>query len=76
MKIDASSELSFFVLLAKHANLSATARALDITPPAATKRLALMEQRLQNDGEAEIREALQQIYRIALLRLQAAIEEK
>jgi LysR family transcriptional regulator, transcriptional activator for dmlA len=46
MKTDASSELSFFVLLAKHANLSATARALDITPPAATKRLALMEQRL------------------------------
>jgi 2-oxo-4-hydroxy-4-carboxy-5-ureidoimidazoline decarboxylase len=38
--------------------------------------LALMEQRLQNDGEAEMQEALQQIYRIALLRLQAVIEEK
>jgi LysR family transcriptional regulator, transcriptional activator for dmlA len=46
MKVDAASELTFFVLLAKHANLSATARALDITPPAATKRLALLEQRL------------------------------
>lgn len=38
--------MAFFVLLARHANLSATARALDITPPAVTKRLALMEQRL------------------------------
>ncbi|QRX84088.1 LysR substrate-binding domain-containing protein [Glaciimonas sp. PAMC28666] len=46
MKIDASSELVFFVLLAKHANLSATARELDITPPAVTKRLALLELRL------------------------------
>lgn len=46
MKNPASSELAFFVLLAKHANLSATARELDLTPPAATKRLALLEQRL------------------------------
>lgn len=46
MKTDTASELVFFVLLAKHGNLSAAARALDITPPAATKRLALMEQRL------------------------------
>lgn len=38
--------MAFFVLLARHANLSATARALDLTPPAVTKRLALMEQRL------------------------------
>jgi LysR family transcriptional activator of dmlA len=46
MKSDTASELMFFVLLAKHGNLSATARALDMTPPAATKRLALLEQRL------------------------------
>jgi LysR family transcriptional activator of dmlA len=46
MKNDASSELAFFVLLAKHANLSATARQLDLTPPAVTKRLAMLEQRL------------------------------
>jgi DNA-binding transcriptional LysR family regulator len=46
MKNDTASELMFFVLLAKHANLSATARELDMTPPAATKRLAQMEQRL------------------------------
>ena len=38
--------------------------------------LELMEKRLQNGVEAEKREALQQIYRIGLLRLQAAIEEK
>lgn len=46
MKTDATSELAFFVLLAKKASLSAAARELDITPPAVTKRLALMEQRL------------------------------
>lgn len=46
MKSDTASELMFFVLLAKHGNLSATARELDITPPAATKRLAQLEQRL------------------------------
>lgn len=46
MKTDISSELAFFVLLAKNGSLSATARELDITPPAVTKRLALMEQRL------------------------------
>src|SRR5471032_1506880 len=45
MKADAG-ELSFFVMLARHASLSATARELDVTPPAVTKRLALMEQRL------------------------------
>lgn len=38
--------MHFFVTLARCANLSATARALDITPPAVTKRLAVMEQRL------------------------------
>lgn len=46
MKYENSSELAFFVLLAKKGNLSATARELDITPPAATKRLAQMELRL------------------------------
>ncbi|MDB5990095.1 MAG: LysR family transcriptional regulator [Herbaspirillum sp.] len=46
MKNDASGELAFFVLLAKHANLSATARELDLTPPAVTKRLAMLERRL------------------------------
>lgn len=45
MKADVG-ELSFFVMLARHASLSATARELDITPPAVTKRLALLEQRL------------------------------
>ncbi|MYN08730.1 LysR family transcriptional regulator [Pseudoduganella aquatica] len=45
MKSD-TSELGFFVLLAKLGSLSATARELAITPPAATKRLMLMEQRL------------------------------
>jgi LysR family transcriptional activator of dmlA len=40
------SELEFFVLLMRHGSLSAAARALDITPPAATMRLAAMEKRL------------------------------
>lgn len=34
------------MLIARHGNLSAAARALDLTPPAATKRLAQMEDRL------------------------------
>jgi DNA-binding transcriptional LysR family regulator len=46
VKNGAASELEFFVLLARHGSLSAAARALDITPPAASKRLAQMEQRL------------------------------
>jgi DNA-binding transcriptional LysR family regulator len=46
VKTDTSSELAFFVLLAKKASLSAAARELNITPPAVTKRLAQMEQRL------------------------------
>ncbi|MGO4331590.1 LysR substrate-binding domain-containing protein [Cupriavidus sp. M-11] len=46
MKTDLASELEFFVLVARHGNLSAAARELDLTPPAATKRLALMEGRL------------------------------
>jgi DNA-binding transcriptional LysR family regulator len=40
------SDLEFFVLLAKLGSLSATARELGVTPPAATRRLAQMEQRL------------------------------
>lgn len=46
MKNAIASELEFFVLIARHSNLSAAARALDLTPPAATKRLAQMESRL------------------------------
>lgn len=46
MKNNLASELEFFVLIARHGNLSAAARALDLTPPAATKRLAQMESRL------------------------------
>lgn len=43
---DDAGELTFFVMLARLGNLSATARELDVTPPAVTKRLALLEQRL------------------------------
>lgn len=46
MKNDAAPELSFFVLLARLGSMSATARELGLTPPAVTKRLMLMEQRL------------------------------
>lgn len=46
MKTAAAPELAFFVLLARNASLSSTARALDLTPPAVTKRLAQMEARL------------------------------
>ncbi|WP_109479838.1 LysR family transcriptional regulator [Paraburkholderia sp. C35] len=46
MKTDIASQLEFFVLLARHGNLSAAARELDLTPPAATKRLSQMEARL------------------------------
>lgn len=40
------SELEFFVQLNRLGSLSAAARALDITPPAATMRLASMEKRI------------------------------
>ncbi|CAG2155664.1 HTH-type transcriptional regulator DmlR [Cupriavidus yeoncheonensis] len=46
MKTELASELEFFVLIARLGSLSAAARELDLTPPAATKRLALMESRL------------------------------
>jgi DNA-binding transcriptional LysR family regulator len=38
--------MQFFVLVARHGSLAAAARALDLTPPAATKRLAALESRL------------------------------
>lgn len=43
---DTASEMEFFVLVARHGSLAAAARALDLTPPAATKRLAQLEARL------------------------------
>jgi len=43
---DSTSDFEFFILLAKLKSLSGAARALDLTPPAATKRLGLIEQRL------------------------------
>ncbi|MCV2218963.1 LysR family transcriptional regulator [Thauera sp. Sel9] len=46
MKAASFSELEFFVLLNRLGSLSAAARALDITPPAATMRLAAMEKRI------------------------------
>jgi LysR family transcriptional regulator, transcriptional activator for dmlA len=46
VKTDPSTDLEFIVLIARHGNLSGAARALDLTPPAATKRLALIESRL------------------------------
>jgi DNA-binding transcriptional LysR family regulator len=38
--------MQFFLLVAKHGSLAAAARAIDLTPPAATKRLAALESRL------------------------------
>jgi DNA-binding transcriptional LysR family regulator len=38
--------MQFFVLVARHGSLAAAARAMDLTPPAATKRLATLESRL------------------------------
>lgn len=46
MKTASFSELEFFVLLTRLGSLSAAARALDITPPAASMRLAAMEKRM------------------------------
>ncbi|HEX7932188.1 MAG TPA: LysR family transcriptional regulator [Paraburkholderia sp.] len=46
MPSDAPSDFEFFILLARLKSLSGAARALDLTPPAATKRLGIMEQRL------------------------------
>ena len=46
MHNDAASDMEFFVLVVRHGSLAAAARALDLTPPAATKRLAQLEARL------------------------------
>ncbi|CBJ50885.1 LysR family transcriptional regulator [Ralstonia solanacearum] len=46
MKTEIASELEFFTLIARHGSLAAAARELDLTPPAATKRLSQMESRL------------------------------
>lgn len=40
------SELSFFCLLVRHASLAATARELNLTPPAVSRRLSNLEERL------------------------------
>ncbi len=44
--MDTSSELAFFALLADKASFTAAARELNLTPPAVSKRLAQIEQRL------------------------------
>ncbi|MBD8530743.1 MULTISPECIES: LysR substrate-binding domain-containing protein [unclassified Massilia] len=46
MKNESASDMQFFALVAKHGSLAAAARALGLTPPAATKRLAALEARL------------------------------
>lgn len=46
MKTDIAPDLTFFVLLAKLSSMTATARELGLTPPAVTKRLGLIEERL------------------------------
>jgi DNA-binding transcriptional LysR family regulator len=46
MASDIASDFDFFILLARLRSMSGAARALDLTPPAATKRLGLIEQRL------------------------------
>jgi LysR family transcriptional regulator, transcriptional activator for dmlA len=43
---ESASDFDFFILLAKLRSLSGAARALDLSPPAATKRLSLIERRL------------------------------
>ena len=42
----APSEMSFFSMLARQGSFSATAREMNITTPAVSKRLAQMEARL------------------------------
>jgi LysR family transcriptional activator of dmlA len=46
VKSEPTSDMQFFVLVARHGSLAAAARAMDLTPPAATKRLAALESRL------------------------------
>ena len=78
MKIETAPDLAFFVLLARLGNMTATARELGVTPPAITKRLNLMEQRLgvrlinrttrrislTNEGEVYLTQAAQILNRI------------
>lgn len=44
--MDALSDIAFFALLVRHGNLTSAARELDVTPPAVSRRLALLENRL------------------------------
>jgi LysR family transcriptional activator of dmlA len=44
--MNADSELAFFCLLVKQGSLAATARELNLTPPAVSRRLAMLEERL------------------------------
>ena len=44
--MSADSELAFFCLLIKQGSLAATARELNLTPPAVSRRLTLLEERL------------------------------
>ena len=46
MKNEPTSDMQLFVLIARLGSLAAAARAVDLTPPAATKRLATLESRL------------------------------
>ncbi len=78
MKIETAPDLHFFVLLAKLGSMSATARELGVTPPAVTKRLSQMEQKLgvrlvnrttrrislTNEGEAYLAQASDILHRI------------
>lgn len=41
------SDLAFFELLAQHVSLASAAEAMDVTPPAVSRRLAQIEQRLK-----------------------------
>lgn len=78
MNNDIAPDLSFFVLLAKLGSMSATARELGVTPPAVTRRLNLIEQRvgvrlvnrttrrlsLTSEGESYLAQASQILYSI------------
>jgi LysR family transcriptional activator of dmlA len=78
MKIETAPDLAFFVLLAKLGSMSATARELGVTPPAITKRLSLMEQKLgvrlvnrttrrislTNEGETYLAQSAQILHQI------------
>ena len=44
--MNGASELSFFCLLVKQGTLAATARELNLTPPAVSRRLSMLEERL------------------------------